>query len=72
MCNRREETRRTDPAQKPGQQGPADRPTEMYSQDRIAEFILSNSVDVEDYAKARREVEEMGLDPDSIPHARPE
>ena len=47
-------------------------PVEVYSSERIAEFLLSNSTDVEDYEKARREVVEMGLDPDSIVHRKPE
>ena len=47
-------------------------PVETYSPERIAEFLLSNALDAEDYAEARREVVEMGLDPDSIPHKRPE
>lgn len=44
---------------------------EIYSPERKAEFILSNAVDDEDYARARQEVLELGLDPDSITHARP-
>ena len=44
---------------------------ELYSAERKAEFLLSNAVDEEDYARARQEVVELGVDPDSIPHARP-
>ena len=44
---------------------------EIYSPERKAEFILSNAVDEEDYASARKEVIGLGLDPDSIPHAHP-
>ncbi len=47
-------------------------PIESYSPERIAEFILSNAVDAGDYASAVEEVRRMGLDPDSIPHSRPE
>lgn len=47
-------------------------PVEIYSPERIAEFLLSNALDAEDYAEARTEVIEMGLDPDSIPHTKPE
>lgn len=47
-------------------------PVETYSPERIAEFLLSNALDAEDYAEARSEVTEMGLDPDSIPHTKPE
>ena len=44
---------------------------ELYSPERRAEFLLSNAVDDEDYARAREEVLRLGLDPDSIPHAHP-
>lgn len=47
-------------------------PTETYTRERIAEFLLSNAVDELDYAAARREVEGWGLDQDTIPHVRPE
>lgn len=47
-------------------------PVEMYSVERRAEFLLSNAVDAEDYALAVAEVRAMGLDPDAIPHTRPE
>ena len=44
---------------------------EIYSTERKAEFILSNAVDEEDYARALEEVRGLGLDPDTIPHAHP-
>ena len=47
-------------------------PVERYSPERKAEFLLSNAVDAADYRKARNEVRKLGLDPDSIPHLRPE
>ena len=47
-------------------------PIEIYSPERIAEFLLTNAVDEEDYAKAVEHVKSMGLDPASIPHTRPE
>jgi len=47
-------------------------PVETYTPERIAEFLLSNALDAEDYADAAREVREMGYDPDSIPHKKPE
>lgn len=47
-------------------------PVEMYSPERIAEFILSNAVDEEDYANAVARVKRMGLDPDAVPHVKPE
>lgn len=42
-------------------------PIEMYSPERKAEFLLSNTIDEEEYQAARQEVEKMGLNPDSIP-----
>jgi AbrB family looped-hinge helix DNA binding protein len=47
-------------------------PVENYSQERVAEFLLSNAVDAEDYANAVERVRAMGLDPDAIPHIKPE
>jgi len=46
-------------------------PVERYTPQRKAEFLLSNAVDEADYRSARKAVRKMGLDPDSIPHARP-
>ena len=46
-------------------------PIEVYSAERRAEFLLSNAVDLTDYARAVETVREMGLDPDTIPHVRP-
>lgn len=46
-------------------------PVEMYTPERIAEFLLSNAVDADEYAEARAEARRMGLDPDSIEHVRP-
>ncbi len=47
-------------------------PLEGYSQERKAEFLLSNAVDGEDYARAEEEeVRKMGLDPAAIRHRRP-
>jgi len=45
-------------------------PVEMYSPERIAEFLLSNAVDSEDYARAVEDVRKMGLNPDAIPHSK--
>ena len=47
-------------------------PLESYSPERIAEFLLTNAVDAGAYESAVDEVKKMGLDPDSIPHKRPE
>jgi AbrB family looped-hinge helix DNA binding protein len=46
-------------------------PIESYSSERRAEFLLSNAINDEDYARAREAVREMGIDPDSIEHHRP-
>jgi AbrB family looped-hinge helix DNA binding protein len=46
-------------------------PLELYSNERRAEFLLSNAVDAEDYRRAVEEVREMGLDPAAITHHRP-
>lgn len=43
-------------------------PIEVYSRERKAQFLLSNTMDAVDYAKAVNEVRAMGLDPKSIPH----
>jgi len=47
-------------------------PVERYTPERKAEFILSTATNKKDYAKARKEVKRMGLDPASVPHRRPE
>ena len=46
-------------------------PIETYTDERKAEFLLSNAVDAEDYARAVEEVRAMGLDSDSVPHRKP-
>ena len=46
-------------------------PLESYSQERKAEFLLSNAVDAEDYARAQEEVRKMGLDPATVAHREP-
>ncbi len=46
-------------------------PLESYSQERKAEFLLSNAVDGEDYARAEEEVHKMGLDPAAVAHRKP-
>jgi len=43
-------------------------PIEMYTAERRAEFLLSNAIDAEDYARACEEVRRMGLDPDAVSH----
>ena len=47
-------------------------PVKMYSAERRAAFLLENAVDRADYERAREEVAKLGLDPDAIPHERPE
>lgn len=47
-------------------------PIEMYGPARRAEFLLANAVDAEDYARARKAVRDLGLDPDEVPHERPD
>ena len=46
-------------------------PIEVYTPERKAQFLLSNAVDADDYAKAAKEVRKMGLDPARIPHRPP-
>ena len=46
-------------------------PVEIYTDERKAEFLLSNAVDEQDYAWAVREVRKLGIDPDTVPHSRP-
>ncbi|MEW5801836.1 MAG: AbrB/MazE/SpoVT family DNA-binding domain-containing protein [bacterium] len=47
-------------------------PLEVYTPERRAEFLLSNAVNAQDYAQAREEVRKLGLDPDTIPHHKPQ
>jgi AbrB family looped-hinge helix DNA binding protein len=47
-------------------------PLERYTPKRRAEFLLNNAVDREDYAAAREEVRRLGLDPEDVPHRKPE
>lgn len=46
-------------------------PVETYSDEQIAQFLLTNAIDTNDYNVARQEVEAMGLDPDRISHRKP-
>ena len=43
---------------------------EVYTPERLAEFFLNNVMDKEDYIDARKEVEAMGINPDTIDHLR--
>ncbi len=50
---------------------PADWPEiEEYTPDRIAESLLNNAVDDEDYKGAVVEVRKLGVDPVTVPHDR--
>jgi bifunctional DNA-binding transcriptional regulator/antitoxin component of YhaV-PrlF toxin-antitoxin module len=44
---------------------------EVYTPERIAEFLLNNAVNAEDYQAAVEEVKALGIDPATIPHDRP-
>ncbi len=44
---------------------------EDYTDERIAEFLLTNSIDEAHYQRTRKEVIKMGLDPDKILHITP-
>lgn len=46
-------------------------PVEIYTPERKAEFLLSNSIDLEDYREACDLVRSMGLDPAKIRHFKP-
>lgn len=45
---------------------------ERYTPEQKAQFLLNNAVNAEDYAWAVEEVKKLGLDPENIPHDRPE
>ena len=48
---------------------PADWPEpEVYTPERIAEFLLNNAVSERDYQAAIEEVKKMGIDPATVPH----
>ncbi len=46
-------------------------PVEMYTPERKAEFLLSNSLDAVHYAENVKRVRAMGLDPEKIDHYKP-
>jgi len=43
---------------------------EVYAPERLAEFFLNNVLTKDGYLAARKDVEKMGIDPDSIDHIR--
>lgn len=47
-------------------------PVETYTLQRKAEFLLNNATDDEEYTWAVAEVVKLGLDPDAVPHRRPQ
>lgn len=47
-------------------------PLETYGRERKAELLLTNATDQEDYRRAVEAVREMGLDPEDVPHERPD
>ena len=44
---------------------------ERYTPLRRAEFLLNNAATEAEYAVARREVQALGIDPDTVPHVLP-
>lgn len=44
---------------------------EEYTPERLAELLLSNATNADDYESACAEVRRMGLDPETIDHFRP-
>lgn len=46
-------------------------PVEMYPPARVAEFLLNNAVDADDYRQAVKEVRRLGIDPATVPHRKP-
>ena len=46
-------------------------PVEIYTPERKAEFLLNNTVTPDDYRWAVNEVRKMGLNPEKIPHQKP-
>jgi len=46
-------------------------PVEVYPPTRVAEFLLNNAVDAEDYRLAVKEVRRLGLNPSDVPHRKP-
>jgi len=47
-------------------------PVEIYTPERKAEFVLNNAITPEEYVLAVKKVRNMGLDPETISHKRPE
>lgn len=66
---------RSDPPRRTSRRSSASRrrlpPVEVYSDERIAEFLLNNAVDSRDYALACKDVRKLGLNPAKIRHIKP-
>jgi len=45
-------------------------PVEIYSPEKKAYFLLSNTTDKEDYLEACKEVKKLGINPDDIKHEK--
>ena len=46
-------------------------PLEVYTPERKAEFLLNNAITPNDYEWAVKEVKKLGMDPEKIPHEKP-
>lgn len=47
-------------------------PVEIYSPERKAEFLLNSTTTLKEYAEAVKKIRKMGLDPETIPHTKPQ
>ena len=45
---------------------------EVYTDERIAEFLLNNAIGEDEYWDMRKEVVKLGFDPDKILHMKPD
>ena len=45
---------------------------EVFTDERIAEFLLNNAIGEDEYWIMRKEVVKLGLDPDTILHQKPD
>lgn len=46
-------------------------PHEIYSKERVAEFLLNSAADAKDYARLVKRVRKLGVDPSTVPHEKP-
>ena len=47
-------------------------PQETYSLAETAAYLLETAVDQADYRRATHAVRQIGLDPDTVPHSKPD